>query len=227
MRWSDGCSSRWPSVVLPALNLPPWTITFTTVLLLLGFPDRAGARLEFRHRPRPRCDTFGRDRSADQRPAPLHRRPALREHERRRGTEAFRRRHRGGPDDAAAGTARRQSHVPAIRLRLPGPPGRCPDDLARARLPVRRRRQRTQDRRSDARDRAAHRRAEGRACLGRALRPPARGCVRAPGRDLRPDRRRDPRAPCTGASVDERRQTHPPRRTTRRPEKFPLDQAKS
>ena len=26
------------AVVLPALNLPPWTITFTTVLLLLGFP---------------------------------------------------------------------------------------------------------------------------------------------------------------------------------------------
>jgi len=26
------------SVVLPALNLPAWTITFTTVLLMLGFP---------------------------------------------------------------------------------------------------------------------------------------------------------------------------------------------
>ena len=26
------------SVFLPALNLPPWTVTFTTVLLLLGFP---------------------------------------------------------------------------------------------------------------------------------------------------------------------------------------------
>jgi TolB-like protein/formylglycine-generating enzyme required for sulfatase activity/dienelactone hydrolase len=26
------------SVVLPALNLPPWTVTFTTVLLMLGFP---------------------------------------------------------------------------------------------------------------------------------------------------------------------------------------------
>ncbi len=26
------------SVVLPALHLPPWTITFTTVLLMLGFP---------------------------------------------------------------------------------------------------------------------------------------------------------------------------------------------
>ena len=26
------------SVVLPALQLPPWTVTFTTVLLLLGFP---------------------------------------------------------------------------------------------------------------------------------------------------------------------------------------------
>ncbi len=26
------------AVVLPALNLPPWTVTFTTVLLLLGFP---------------------------------------------------------------------------------------------------------------------------------------------------------------------------------------------
>jgi len=26
------------SVVLPALNLPPWTVTFTTVLLILGFP---------------------------------------------------------------------------------------------------------------------------------------------------------------------------------------------
>jgi len=26
------------SVVLPALHLPPWTVTFTTVLLLLGFP---------------------------------------------------------------------------------------------------------------------------------------------------------------------------------------------
>src|SRR4030095_9793951 len=26
------------SVVLPALNLPSWTVTFTTVLLILGFP---------------------------------------------------------------------------------------------------------------------------------------------------------------------------------------------
>jgi TolB-like protein len=29
---------RVASVFLPALNLPPWTVTFTTVLLLLGFP---------------------------------------------------------------------------------------------------------------------------------------------------------------------------------------------
>jgi len=26
------------NTVLPALQLPPWTVTFTTVLLLLGFP---------------------------------------------------------------------------------------------------------------------------------------------------------------------------------------------
>ena len=26
------------AVVLPALNLPHWTVTFTTILLMLGFP---------------------------------------------------------------------------------------------------------------------------------------------------------------------------------------------
>ena len=91
------------SVFLPALNLPPWTVTFTTVLLLLGFPNRAGARLELRRRPRSRRHAARRGRSAHQRPAALHRRAAVREHERGRGADALRRRHRRGPDDAAAG----------------------------------------------------------------------------------------------------------------------------
>jgi len=48
------------AVVLPALNLPPWTVTFTTVLLLLGFPIALVLAWSF---------DIVRDRGAEQRAA--------------------------------------------------------------------------------------------------------------------------------------------------------------
>ena len=119
----------------------------------------------------------------------VDRRAALRQYERRSGPGILRRRPHRGHHHRAVALPRPARHLAQLDLRLQGQSREGAGGRARARRPLRRRRQRAQGRQSRAHHRAADRRANRPACLGRTLRPRARRYLRHPGRGDRRDRR--------------------------------------
>ena len=124
----------------------------------------------------------------------LDRGAAVRQHERRSRAGVLRRRPDRGHHHRAVALSRPVRDLAQLGLRAQGQGGAGPGRRGGVRRPVRGRGQRAQGRQPGAHHRAADRRRDRPARLGRALRPRARGHLRDPGRGHRGDRRDAARA---------------------------------